>query len=406
MSKYVESLLEQRARAWEQAKAILDKAADEKRELTAEEEAAYQKASTDIEQFRARADKLVEDEKNAEASEAALRSLTSRAKKDEEPEEEDDASVQLRAFLKGEQRSYMALPAESEKRALSKGTATAGGNTVPTSFYGQLWTHLIEVASLINGGATVFTTDSGEAFQIPTTTSHGAAAAVAEAGSLAGTDPAFTQRSLGAFKYGQLITVSNELISDTGVDLEGYLAQVVGWNLGNAFGAKLIAGAGTTEPLGITASTTLGVTSGTGVTGQPSFDNLIDLQYSVIAPYRNRPAASWVLKDSTAGIVRKIKDTTNNYIWQPSTQIGTPDLLLGKPVLADPYMPATALNAKSILFGDISAYAVRVVNGVRFERSDDYAFGNDQVTFRAILRGDGMLIDQTGAVKHFVGAAS
>ena len=140
----------------------------------------------------------------------------------------------------------------------------------------------------------------------------------------------------------------------------------------------------------------------------PSIDNLLDLQYSVIAPYRNAPAAKWLMNDTTAGKIRKIREGsgTGQYLWQPAVIAGQPDLLLSKPVLTDPNVAATALNAKSVLFGDLSAYAVRIVNGIRFERSDDYAFNTDQVTFRAVIRGDGLLIDQTGAVKHLVGAAS
>jgi HK97 family phage major capsid protein len=54
-------------------------------------------------------------------------------------------------------------------------------------------------------------------------------------------------------------------------------------------------------------------------------------------------------------------------------------------------------DAISIAFGDFSAY-IRDVRGVRFERSDDFAFGNDLVSFRAILRTDGDLVDES-AVK-------
>lgn len=398
MSDLAKRLLEQRANVWEQAKGLLDGAAAEGRDLTAEEEVSYGKMTEDIRSLRERADKLVEDQRNADEAEAALRSLASqpdrREVKSEEPSE-------FRKFLNGEMRSI-------EVRALSKGTATAGGNTVPTDFYGRLWEHLIESATLVGGGATIITTDAGETIEVPTTTTHGAAAAVAEAGTLAGTDPAFVKRTLGAFKFGQLVTISNELLNDAGFDIEGYLARVVGRNVGNAFGAKLITGAGTTEPTGITVSTTLGATSATGVVGVPSIDNLLDLQYSVIAPYRNASAAKWLMNDSTAGKIRKIREGsgTGQYLWQPAVIAGQPDLLLSKPVLTDPNVAATALNAKSVLFGDLSAYAVRIVNGIRFERSNDYAFNTDQVTFRAVIRGDGLLIDQTGAVKHFVGAAS
>lgn len=402
MSELAKHLLEQRANVWEQAKTLLDTAAAEKRELTAEEDASYTRMTADIESLRAKADKLVEDQRNADAAEESLRSLMSKPERREEPQENEE----LRKFFAGETRSIQVAPSQAEARALSKGTATAGGNTVPTSFYGQLWEHMIETATLAGGGATIFTTNSGENFEVPITTNHGAAAAVAEAAAIGGTDPAFSKRTLGAFKFGQLITVSRELVEDSGVDLEGYLARAVGRNLGNAFGAKLVTGAGTTEPTGITVSSTLGVTGGTGVVGVPTLDNLIDLFYSVISPYRDQSTAKWLMKDSTAGAVRKIKDTTNNYIWQPSVVEGQPDRLLNKAVLTDPNVAGTGLNAKSVLFGDLSAYAVRIVNGIRFERSDDYAFANDQITFRAVLRGDGLLIDQTGAVKHFVGAAS
>jgi HK97 family phage major capsid protein len=88
-------------------------------------------------------------------------------------------------------------------------------------------------------------------------------------------------------------------------------------------------------------------------------------------------------------------------IWEPSAVLGSPDLLLGKPLVADPFMPALAVSSNPICFGDFSQFFVRLVGGVRFERSDDFAFGSDLVTFRAILRGDGTLVDQTGAIKSY-----
>jgi HK97 family phage major capsid protein len=232
---------------------------------------------------------------------------------------------------------------------------------------------------------------------VPKTTSHSTAAIVAEAASIGVSDPAFGQASLGAYKYGVMVQVSRELVDDTGIDLQGYLAEETGRALGNAIGAHLVAGTGTSQPRGVITDASLGVTTGTGVAGVPSADNLIDLYYSVIAPYRNSPSAAWLIKDSTIGALRKIKDTTGQYIWQPGLTTGAPDLLLGKPVYTDPNVPATGVNAKSVLFGDFSRYFVRLAGGVRFERSDEYAFGNDLITYRALLRGDGALMDTSGA---------
>ena len=230
----------------------------------------------------------------------------------------------------------------NEIRTLSKLTAGAGGNTVPTSFYDRIIAHLIETAAILDAGATVMQTGGGESIQVPKTTAHSSAAIVTEGAAIAASDPAFGQITLGAYKYGLLIQVSRELIADTGADLEGYLSMQAGRALGNAFGAHAITGTGTGQPRGIVTDATLGVTTGTGVAGVPTADNLIDLYYSVIPPYRNSPNAAWIVRDSTIGALRKMKDTTGQYLWQPGLVDGAPDRFLGKRVITDPDVAATA----------------------------------------------------------------
>ena len=80
--------------------------------------------------------------------------------------------------------------------------------------------------------------------------------------------------------------------------------------------------------------------------------------------------------------------------------------LLGRPVVIDTNVADTGVSVKSVLFGDFSAYYIRDVRELRVERSDDYAFNQDLVTFRGLLRTDGDLIDTTGAIKHYLGASS
>lgn len=396
-------LLEKRKNLETQAHALLNAADAEKRELSAEENVQFDKISADMDALRKRSDSLVAFEADNKAAEEALRG--SLGNKQEE-RDGSDVKVQLRRLLGGEIRSMELQGSKDELRALSGSTPAAGGATIPTTFYGKLIEHLIESATMLSAGATVLTTSSGEPIQLPVTTSHGAAAATAAGAAIGGTDPTFAQRTLNSYKFAQLIQVPTELVSDTGVDLEGYLARACGRNVGNALGAKLITGTGTNEPTGILTSSTLGKTGATGAVGVPTFDELIDLFYSVTGPYRAGKSAGWLIKDTTAGQIRKLKDTSGRYLWEASVVAGQPDLILSKPVYTDPYVPATGLGAKSVAFGDLSAYFVRMVNGVRFERSDDFAFGSDVVTFRAIVRGDGVLADQTGAVKHYVGGAS
>ena len=266
-------LLEKRRQLEEQARALLDGAEAEKRGLTGEEEATFAKLGADMNSLRTQADSIVQFAADTEAANEALRGFGNEKNERREEDKGNELLTNLRSVLRGEKRAldYKATPEElrgmTEHRALAKGTNSAGGYTVPISFYGKLVEHMIQSASLLRGGATILNTSSGETLQIPITTSHGTAALVAEAGTIPQSDPVFGQRALNAFKYGDLIRVPRELIDDTDVDLLGYLARQAGRAVGNALGTDLIVGNGTGKPLGLFASTTLGVTGGTGVVG-------------------------------------------------------------------------------------------------------------------------------------------
>jgi len=400
----IKRLKESRANIWEQGKALLDKAEAEGRDLSAEEETSWRKMNDDINSLDARAKEVEDFQTRAAEMDKTFSDILGREQRTDAREDQAEASV--RAWLRGESGRALTIAPDTKFRDLVKGTATAGGNTVPTTFYGQLVEHMIDMSAILSAGPTVLETTSGETIDIPITTSHGSAALVAEAGAITESDPAFSKRSLGAYKYGDMIQLARELVDDTAVDLLGYVARQAGWAVGNAFGADLVTGNGSSKPSGIVQTASTGVTGGTAVSGAFTADNLIDLYHSVIGPYRKSPSCAWIMRDATLGAVRKLKDTTNQYLWQPSLQIGAPDLLLGKAIYTDPNVAAVGLSAKSVIFGDISRYFVRLAGGVRFERSDDFAFANDLVTFRCLVRGDGLLVDQTGAVKVFVGGAS
>ncbi|WP_282695491.1 phage major capsid protein [Streptomyces sp. CC208A] len=413
MSEFIKRLQERRANVWEQAKELLDAAEAEKRELTAEEEQTYQRLNADLDAIDARAkDLAAAEQRNRDADEAFRQLLEKEPAPEHQRSAADQETQRVRDWLTGASGSRALEIGPSQRmpldqRTLSKLTAGAGANTVPISFYNQLVQHMIETSGVLAAGPTVLRTATGEQLQIPKTTAHSASAGiVAEAGTLTPNEPTFGQVSLDAYKYGFLLQVSHELANDTGVDLLGYLAMQAGRALGNGFGAHLVTGDGSSKPNGVLTTSTLGVTGAASVAGAPSADDLIDLFYSVIAPYRMSTSCGWMMRDATIATVRKLKDGNGQYVWQPALTQGSPDTILGKPVHTDPNMPAVALGAKSILFGDFSTYFVREVETVRFERSDDYAFNTDLITYRAILRGDGDQVDTTGAVKHFIGNAA
>lgn len=417
-SEVAKRLRDRRQNVWNEAKTIAESAAQENRALTDEEQGKWDAMQEEMGKLDTRIRAVLDTERRAKEADDAFDALSGRkpdAGQAARTAGGGEMLAELRKWARGDEGAGRALEIRRDPamgpinyRVLTTGAqGTNASSIVPTDFYDMLIAHLIEVSGVMQCGPTVLNTGGGETLQVPKTTAHSTAASAAQAGSLPTSDPAFNMQPLSAYKYGVLLQVARELIDDTAVDLLGYLAMQAGRALGNAFGNDLVNGSGASQPAGVVTTASAGVTGAvTGVSGAPSYANLVDLEYSVIAPYRQSRSCYWLAADKTIGGFRKITDTVGRPIWEPSAVLGSPDLLLGKPLVADPFMPAMATSAKSILFGDFSQFFVRLVGGVRFERSDDFAFGTDLVTFRAILRGDGTLVDRTGAIKYYVGAAT
>ena len=121
-----------------------------------------------------------------------------------------------------------------------------------------------------------------------------------------------------------------------------------------------------------------------------TFDDVIELFYSLKSPYRKK--AMWVLNEQTVKALRKIKDNTGNFIWQPSVSAGLPDTILNRPYVTSVYAPTIAAGAKAIAFGDYSYYWVADRQGRSLKRLNELFAMNGQVGFLASQRVDGKLI--------------
>jgi len=390
MSKIVDGLFEERAKLWESMKELNDREIAEERSLDASEKEQWDKMNDRMSEIDARVQELASVEEANKKSEEARAIFEANATSpviEKEVEVETDASV-LRKMATGEVRSH-----NFEKRDLTK---SGDGGLVPQGFYDQIIAKLDENA-VVRQFATVVNTASGEDIKFPQITALSSASLVAEGGAIGESDPTSASVTLGAFKYAYLVQVSSELLADEGVDIEGFLANDIGRALGNGAGTDFATGNGSSKPNGVISASSTGVTcaSATVITS----DEVIDLYHSVTAPYRINGA--WLMNDSTLKEVRQLKDSNNQYLWQPSLQQGNPDILLGSPVATDPNVDAIATAKKVMAFGDMSKYFIREVSGFQLDRSVDYAFANDLVTFRAIYRADGDLMD-TNAVKLMV----
>lgn len=272
-----------------------------------------------------------------------------------------------------------------EVRALQVGTDTEGGYLVPDEFERMLIDKLRD-QNVMRTLATVITSSSGDKI-IPVVTNHGSASWIDEEGAYSESDEEFGQANLSAWKVGRIIKVSEELLYDAFFNLEGYLSTEFARCIGVAEEVAFINGDGTQKPTGVVGSAEVGVTAASAAA--ITADEIIDIFYSLRRPYRRR--ATWLMADSTAKVIRKLKDGDGQYIWQPGLQAGQPDRLLGRPVEISDDVPAIAASAKVIALGDYSFYWISDREGTVFQRLNELYAVNGQVGFKGRRRVDGKL---------------
>jgi len=285
-----------------------------------------------------------------------------------------------------------------EKRA----TLVPSNNTVPKSFFDEVF-DIARLTSPMLEVSDVITTTSGEDLTIPTLTAYSTAALTAAGSALGDSEPTYSSITLGAKKYGMIIQAANELVTDAGFDLGAHLARQAGNAIGAAVGNALTLGTGTAQPTGVAVAAGSGITGGTAVGGAFTADNLIDLAYSVDGAVRRLPGAAFMANGQTIGAMRKLKDTAGNYLYQVG--VGYPDTFAGFRVVENPFIAPVGLGAKSVLFGDLQSYKVRVAGGLQVASSQDYAFNTDLTTWRFLIRLDGNLT-HSAHIKTFIGNAA
>ena len=390
MSKILE-LREKRAKAWDAAKQFLDAKRGADGMLSEEDTAAYDKMEQDVMNLGKEIERLERQAAiDAELSKATSTPLTGKpgAKMGkDEVEKTGRASDEYKGSFWNAMRVKAPMP--SVLNALQEGTDSEGGYLVPDEFERTL-VEALEEENVFRTLAHVIKTSSGDR-KIPVVASKGSASWVDEEGAYQESDDAFSQVSIGAYKLGTMIKVSEELLADSVFDLEAYISKEFARRIGAREEESFFNGDGKGKPLGILAAAggaEVGVTaaSATAITA----DEVIDLFYSLKAPYRKN--AVWVLNDATVKQIRKLKDTTGQYLWQPSLVAGTPDTILGRPVKTSAFMPTAAAGAKTIAFGDFKYYWIADRQGRTFKKLSELFAATGQVGFMGTQRVDGKLI--------------
>ena len=385
-------LREKRAKAWEAAKAFLDSHRKENGVLSAEDDAAYTKMEQEITDLGKEIARLERQEAlDAELNRPVNKPLTGkpggRADADGGEDKTGRASDDYRKNFWNAMRSKVPMP--NVTNALQIGTDSEGGYLVPDE-YERTLVEALEEENIFRQMAKVIKTSSGDR-KIPVVASKGTASWIDEEGAYPESDDSFGQVSIGAYKLGTMIKVSEELLNDSVFDLQSYISREFARRIGAKEEEAFFTGNGKGKPLGVLAATggaETGVTaaSATAVTA----DELMDLYYSLKSPYRKKSV--WVLNDSTIKAIRKLKDNNGQYLWQPSLTAGAPDTILGRPIRTSAYMPAIAAGAKTIAFGDFSYYWIADRQGRSFKRLNELFAATGQVGFLVSQRVDGKMI--------------
>ncbi len=384
MSEFVRTQDELRANLTEQIREVIVGAEKEGRGLDSSEVEKIDRIEADIR----KADEAIEIANRNEERKAEL----STASRGFVPvsEERADREILRDLGLRGGSHTF-------EKR----NTIVSTNNTVPTTFFDQVY----DVARLVGpmlDTSEIFNTTTGEDFRIPKLNAYSVATLKGEGTALDDDDPTYDSIVLEAYKYGQLISVANELVVDAGFDIEAHLAGQAGNAIGFAVNEALTTGSGSSQPNGVVTASAEGI-EGDATDGTFNADELISLQYTLDGAARRLPGVAYMANGKTIGQIRRLKDGDDTFLYQ--VNVGQPDTFAGYEVVENPAMADVAAGEKSVLFGHLPSFKVRMAGGLQVATSADFAFNKDLTTYRFLMRVDGDLTHD-GHIKHFLGGSA
>ena len=405
----------------EKGRAILDKAEEEKRDLNSEERSQYDKLIADADELKPRYERLeAQFERESEMADAELRAKDLAKEQGRDPEDPDvqaelttaQRAKKLRAskpylrameayLVNGEgalSESQRALLNDPEVRAQTIGTGSEGGYATSTDLHDRIVVALEEEVAMRELATVIpFSSDRNIPVINEPLDAGLTAGPVAESAAYTESDVTLEQRVLGAFKLARLLKVSEELVMDDDAGFVGMLPGLIARRFGPAEEAWFVNGTGTGQPRGVMLDAPLGKTAASNAA--LTADELKDLKYSVRRPYRRR--ASWLMNDSTALAIDKLKDGDGQYIWRMGIEVGSSDTLLGSPVKTSDRVAAVGSSAKSVAFGDFSYYWIGDRGARTVKRLDERFADTGEIGFAANERIDGVLTVQE-SVKHLV----
>lgn len=295
----------------------------------------------------------------------------------------DDQDIFKRAGLIGgrEQLTF---------RAMGVGEATLGELASPQGFANSLIAER-DSTTVVRSVATLIQTDDGNPLRVPTCddTANVAELADENAQRTEETDFVIGSQMLGAHTISSRAISSRELLADMGAGVLRELGRQQGRRVGRKINQALTTGTGTGEPQGVATGATIAKTVAADDAITPT--DLIDLFAALPDAYHAQ--ARFMMRLATLVSIIKAEDGDERPIYDIKS-----GLLLGKPVVINPAMPAMAADAKAVLFGDFSTFVAREVGTIDVRYLLEERATLHQAVMSCYSRVDSKLLDPAGVV--------
>jgi HK97 family phage major capsid protein len=259
-------------------------------------------------------------------------------------------------------RAFSAYVRRGEEKALSVGSNADGGYLVPGETETEILRRLTEISPIraIAGIRQV----SSSTYRKPVSLTGPATGWVGETDAR----PQTNSQTIAAIDYPTtelyaMPAATAGFLEDAAVDVGRWIADEVNAAFAEQETTAFISGDGINKPTGFLSETTVAEASwtwgnigyiATGVAGAfPASDEsdvLIDLVYALKSGYRQN--AAWVMNRTTQSVLRKLKDTNGNYLWQPAATAGARASLMGFELVEAEDMPDIGTDTTPIAFGD------------------------------------------------------
>ena len=406
-------LKQERAALVKDARAILDQAETEKRDLTAEENEKYEKIMADVDSRG----KAIEREERMQDLETDTTDAPLPRNEPTTGEQRDDGqgpgmesreSEEYReAFSRWLMTGERALTSD-EYRAMQVDDDTGGGYLVtPQQMVMSLLKNVDDMAA-IRQFATVYQLRTAKSLGVPTLDTDLSDADWTTELATGDTDEmAFGKRELRPHPFAKRVKISNTLLRQAAMSPEAIVRERMAYKFGVTEEKAFIEGNGVQKPLGLFTASDDGIstdrdTAGNNTATKIAPDTLITAKYTLKGQYH--PRARWMWHRDVLAAIRKMKDGNGQYIWQPGISGGAPDRVLELPYTLSEYAPNTMTAGLYVaILGDFKYYWIAEALDMQMQRLVELYAESNQTGFIGHMEVDGMPVLEEAFVRIKMG---